>query len=65
MKKQIFITLLTLLSFTSTAQSFEGFITYKVEALNPNPEMIPDSTWQKRNKKTVWRKRFYDSKVFL
>lgn len=29
------------------AQSFEGSITYKVEALNPNPKMIPDSTWQR------------------
>lgn len=27
-------------------QNFEGSITYKVEAQNPNPEMITDSMWQ-------------------
>lgn len=30
----------------STGQDFEGWITYKIEALNPNPELIPDSAWQ-------------------
>ncbi len=40
------IALITLLSFSSYGQSFEGSITYKLEAFNPNPEMIPDSTWQ-------------------
>lgn len=31
----------------SYGQTFEGWITYKMEALNPNPKMIPDSSWQK------------------
>jgi len=33
-------------------QSFEGIITYKMEAQNPNPEMIPDSVFQQGLKET-------------
>lgn len=52
MNKQTFrqILCVLLLTFTvsiSIGQTFEGWITYKMEALNPNPKMIPDSTWQK------------------
>ena len=30
----------------SAAQTFEGWISYKIEPLNPSPELIEDSTWK-------------------
>lgn len=52
MNKQTFRQKLCVLYLTFTVsisygQTFEGWITYKMEALNPNTKMIPDSTWQK------------------
>ncbi len=35
-----------LISHSIAGQNFEGSITYKIEAQNPNPEMITDSMWQ-------------------
>ncbi len=64
MTRQILIALITLLSFTSYGQSFEGTISYKMEALNPNPEMIPDSTWQEGIKSQFGEKGFMLQKYF-
>lgn len=45
--QQLCILLLTFTVSVTYGQSFEGWITYKLEALNPDPKMIPDSSWQK------------------
>ena len=47
LRQKLCILLLTFTVSISYGQTFEGWITYKMEALNPNPKMIPDSTWQK------------------
>jgi hypothetical protein len=47
LRQQLFIIVLTFVGSISYGQTFEGWLTYKMEALNPNPKMIPDSTWQK------------------
>lgn len=47
LKQHICVLHLTFAVSICYGQTFEGWITYKVEALNPNPKMIPDSTWQK------------------
>jgi len=56
-----------LLAFTvsfSYGQTFEGWITYKVEALNPNPKMIPDSTWQNGIKEQFGERGYIIQKYF-
>lgn len=45
-KKQLWVLIFTLITSISFGQSFEGSITYKLEALNPNSEMVSDSIWQ-------------------
>jgi len=64
MTKQILTALITLFSITSYVQSFEGSITYKMEALNPNSEMIPDSTWQEGIKSQFGEKEYILQKYF-
>lgn len=64
MIKQILILLITLCNIVSYGQSFEGSITYKMEALNPNPEMIPDSAWQEGIKKQFGEKGYVLQKYF-
>ena len=44
--RQLCFIVLTFLISISNGQIFEGSITYKMEAFNPNTELIPDSTWQ-------------------
>ena len=44
--RQLCFIVLTFLISISNGQTFEGWITYKMEAFNPNTELIPDSTWQ-------------------
>lgn len=38
-------------SLTVSAQSFEGWINYEVEILNPMPFVMPDSVWEEKMKK--------------
>ncbi|MGB1040690.1 MAG: hypothetical protein ACPGVD_07445, partial [Flavobacteriales bacterium] len=64
MKKQILFTLITLMSFTYFSQTFEGTITYKMEALNPMPERIADSIWQKAIKKQFGENGYMLQKYF-
>lgn len=51
LRQQFCILILAFTVSISYGQTFEGWITYKMEALNPNPKMIPDSSWQKGIKK--------------
>jgi hypothetical protein len=44
--KSVFTILLILFCALSFAQNFEGSITYKMEMLNPNSALIPDSSFQ-------------------
>ncbi len=44
--RQLVILGLVLCSFTAICQDFEGSITYRMTAQNPNPEMLADSVWQ-------------------
>lgn len=60
LKKQLWILILILISNISFGQSFEGWINYKKESLNPNPAMIPDSIWQ-QVKKNSSGERGYDT----
>lgn len=40
------LVLCLLISVTGFAQSFEGSITYKLEAMNPNTKLIPPERWK-------------------
>ena len=64
MTRQILITIIALWSIASFGQSFEGSITYKMEALNPNREMIPDSTWQEGIKSQFGERGYMLQKYF-
>jgi len=46
MIKQLLVVWITSCTLVAYGQSFEGTITYKTEALNPNPALFPDSMWQ-------------------
>lgn len=48
----------------SYGQTFEGWITYKAEILNPNPKIIPDSAWQKGIKETLGEKGYMLQKYY-
>ncbi|MEO5967517.1 MAG: hypothetical protein ABIP68_07600, partial [Ferruginibacter sp.] len=54
-------------SFSTTisyAQSFEGWITYKLEALNPNSEIISDSLFQEIMKEQFGDRGYMVQKYF-
>lgn len=40
------VTIFLCIGSVSLSQSFEGKITYKLEAFNPMPDKVPDSVWQ-------------------
>lgn len=65
-RKQIFCgALLLLISFsTSFSQSFEGWILFKMEMNNPNPKLIPDSTWQKLAKEQFGPRGYASQKYY-
>lgn len=46
MIKYQLIVILMMIAYCLNSQSFEGSITYKLTADNPNPEMVSDSMWQ-------------------
>ncbi|MEZ4970912.1 MAG: hypothetical protein R2814_14880 [Flavobacteriaceae bacterium] len=64
MTKQILILLWAVYSITANSQTFEGFITYKTEALNPEPTMIPDSIWQQGVKEQFGDKTYMLQKSY-
>lgn len=70
-KQNICILIFILISTVSTAQSFEGWITYKMEALNPNKEMFPDSLWHQILKEqfgeseSITQKYFYKNDKYV
>lgn len=55
---------LLLINLSLFGQSFEGSISYKVVALNPNPEMITDSMWQEGLKEQFGEKGYMLQKTF-
>ncbi|RZK12247.1 MAG: hypothetical protein EOO46_03850 [Flavobacterium sp.] len=63
-KKQLVAFSLILTCSLSFGQNFEGWIHYKLEALNPNPEMIPDSTWQQGIRQQFGEKGYIVQKYF-
>ena len=52
------------LTFNVFSQTFEGSITYKLETLNPNPDMIPDSIWNEKMKELFGEDGFSVQKYF-
>lgn len=62
--KVLVVTAFTLTCIFAYGQNFEGSITYKVVANNPNPEMIPDSTWQKGMKEQFGEKGYMVQKYY-
>lgn len=49
---------------TSFSQSFEGWILFKMEMNNPNPKLIPDSTWQKLAKEQFGQRGYATQKYY-
>ena len=45
-------------------QIFEGTVTYKMELLNPNPEQIPQATWDAQMKASLGEKGYMLQKYF-
>jgi hypothetical protein len=62
---RLFLLLTFFLYFNlSFGQTFEGYITYKMEVLNPNPEIIPDVAWQKGIKEQLGESGYMLQKYF-
>ncbi|MCX2745520.1 hypothetical protein OO013_16690 [Mangrovivirga sp. M17] len=64
MIKQLLFTLFVVVNLSISGQSFEGSITFQVEALNPNPQLIPDSAWQKGIRETFGERGYMLQKYF-
>lgn len=64
LRQKLCILFFTLTVSISNGQTFEGWITYRMEALNPNPIMIPDSTWQKGIKEHFGERGYIIQKYF-
>jgi len=56
--------ILIFVSISVYGQTFEGWVTYKAELLNPNPKIIPDSTWQKGIKEKLGDKGYLLQKYY-
>lgn len=64
LKKQLWVIIFTLITSISFGQTFEGWINYKLEAFNPNTEMIPDSLWQQLMKEQFGEDGYMVQKYF-
>jgi hypothetical protein len=64
MKITLAVIALCFIKCITYGQSFEGWITYKHETLNPNKKMIPDSTWQKKIKEEYGNRGYMLQKYF-
>ncbi|WP_420387074.1 hypothetical protein [Roseivirga sp.] len=60
----LFFTLLLLLPPISHAQNFQGTVQYKIEMMNPNPQMISDSLWQATLKQTLGERGYMVQKYY-
>lgn len=60
----LFFFSLTFIVSITNAQSFEGWITYKMEAENPMPTLIPDSTWQRSIKEQFGERGYIIQKYY-
>jgi len=49
---------------TSYSQTFEGWITYKLELMNPSPQMIPDSSWKQVVKESLGERGYMIQKYY-
>lgn len=59
-----FASILSLISITTRAQSFEGSITYKVEAHNPMPDMLTEEQWQELIKEQFGERGYMIQKYY-
>lgn len=64
MKEKLLIALLVLFYANSFAQTFEGTITYRMQLFNPNPELIPQTTWDTQMKATLGEEGYMLQKYF-
>lgn len=64
MKEKLLIALLVFFYANSFAQTFEGTVTYKMELFNPNPEQIPQATWDAQMKASLGDKGYMVQKYF-
>ena len=62
---KIFLNCIVLLwSYFALSQTFEGTVTYKMELFNPNPEQIPQATWDAQMKASLGDKGYMLQKYF-
>lgn len=64
MKQQILFILILLNCTVAYSQTFEGWITYRKDFLNPNPKMFADSLWKKTIKKKYGERGYILQKNF-
>ncbi|WP_299248416.1 hypothetical protein [uncultured Aquimarina sp.] len=62
--KILFSCVLLLYSYFVCSQTFEGTVTYKMELFNPNPEQIPQATWDAQMKASLGEKGYMLQKYF-
>ncbi|NOS92879.1 MAG: hypothetical protein HOP30_13225 [Cyclobacteriaceae bacterium] len=62
--KTILILFLVAISSAAFSQSFEGRLVFKMEVMNPNPKLIPDSSWQKITIKQFGERGYAIQKYF-
>ncbi|PWL32073.1 MAG: hypothetical protein DCO95_02515 [Roseivirga sp. XM-24bin3] len=63
-RKALVLFSLCLLPSLTNAQTFQGTIDYKIEMMNPNPEIISDSLWQASLKESLGERGYIIQKYF-